>query len=462
MNRAISPGYQPPPSDDGEVRVLLIDEHVLIAEVLQAVFETQPDFEFSYCSDRSAATEFASRIHPTIIFQVLSTPDVPGLDLVRDIRATPALNDVPIVVLSANEDPKAKEEAFSAGADDYLVKLPNEIEIIARVRYHSRAYTTHRELQNTVDKLERVRNQLMQSEKLASIGLLAAGVAHEINNPVAFVTSNLNSLQGYYQDVFNVIDAYAGLNEGLSVESAQLAAAIEPKDKLRLDNLRQDIRQVLDECKDGLSRVRKIVDNLKGFSRSGDTEWQWTDLHEELDRTVGVAINEIKYKADVRKDYGDLPMVQCVPSQINQVILNLLVNAAQAIDDRGAITITTRAGTLPYELRGVDAGNGADADLDAWVCVQVSDTGTGIDAHALQHIFDPFFTTKEAAKGTGLGLSVSLGIIQGHGGHILADSEVGVGTTFSIWLPVEQPGARMARNIEKSAKGIEYVSHNDR
>ena len=461
MNRAISPGYQLPASDVGKVRVLLIDEHVLIAEVLQAAFETHPDIEFSYCSDRSAAMELASRIHPTIIFQVLSMPDVSGLDLIRDFRATPVLNDVPIVVVSANEDPKAKEAAFSAGADDYLVKVPNEIEIVARVHYHSRAYTAHRELQNTVDKLARAHKQLVQSEKLASIGLLVAGVAHEINNPVAFVTSNLNSLQGYYQDVFNVIGAHARLDEGLSVDSAQLAA-IGPKEKLQLDDLQQDIRQVLDECKDGLSRVRKIVDNLKDFSRSGDTEWKWTDLHEELDRTVGIAVNEIKYKADVSKEYGDLPMVQCIPSQFNQVILNLLVNAAQAIENRGAISITTRPGSLPHELRGVGAGDGADADPDAWVCVQIADTGTGIDAHTLQHIFDPFFTTKEVGKGTGLGLSVSSGIIQGHGGHILVDSEVGVGTTFSIWLPVEQPGERTARNFQKSAKGIDNVSHNDR
>lgn len=441
MNRAISPGNQPPASDVAKIRVLLIDERVLIAKVLQSVFETHPDIEFSYCSDRSAAMELASRMHPTTIFQVLSMPDVSGLDLVRDFRAAPVLNDVPIVVVSANEDSKAKEDAFSAGADDYLVKLPNEIEIVARVRYDSRAYTARQKLQNTVDKLERANNQLAQSEKLALIGLLAAGVAHEINNPVAFVTSNLNSLQGYWQDVFNVIDAHARLDEGLSVDSAQPAVVIEPKEKLQLNDLQQDIWQVLDECKDGLSRVQKIVGNLNHFSRSGDTEWEWTDLHEELDRTVGVAINEIKYKADINKEYGDLPMVQCVPSQINQVFLNLLVNAAQAIEGRGAITITTRAGALPYELRGVDSGNGADADPDAWICVQISDTGTGIDAHTLQHIFDPFFTTKEVGEGTGLGLSVSFGIIQGHGGHILADSEAGAGARFSIWLPVEQPGA---------------------
>lgn len=449
MNRAISWGYQPPPCDVGKVRVLLIDEHVMIAEALQAVFEAHPDIELSYCSDRSAAMELAGRIHPTIIFQVLSMSDVHGLDLVRDFRAAPVLNDVPIVVLSANEDPKAKEDAFSAGANDYLVKLPDEIEIVARVRYHSRAYSAHQVLQDTVDELERAHKQLVQSEKLASIGLLAAGVAHEINNPIAFVTSNLNSLQGYYQDVFNVIDANSRLDEGLSVDSAQLAVAIEPQQKLQLNGLQKDIGQVLDECKDGLSRVRKIVDNLKDFSRSGDAEWTWADLHEELDRTVDVAINEIKYRADVNKEYGDLPMVQCVPSQISQVILNLLVNAAQAIEGRGTITITTRAGALPYELRGVEVSGGADANPDAWVCIQISDTGTGMDAHTLQHIFDPFFTTKEVGQGTGLGLSVSFGIIQSHGGHILADSKAGAGARFSIWLPVEQPGACAAKNFQQ-------------
>lgn len=206
--------------------------------------------------------------------------------------------------------------------------------------------------------------------------------------------------------------------------------------ELKTDLIREDIGQVLNECKEGLARVRNIIDNLQYFSRSGEARPQLTDLHAELDRTISIANNEIKYKAEVNKEYGDLPEIECITPQINQVMLNLLINATQAIEGRGAITIRTHVGALPGELRKQDADDGPDVDRDSWVCVQISDTGSGIDPDTLRHIFDPFFTAKEVGKGTGLGLSVSYGIIRGHGGHIVAESEPGQGTTFSVWLPV--------------------------
>ncbi len=327
----------------------------------------------------------------------------------------------------------------SPSADDSLCGNTDASEVLAPIGNLAEAGAAERQLELKTRELEAARKQLVQSEKLASIGVLIAGVAHEINNPIAFVTSNLNSLKGYYEDLFSVIDAYTRLDEEPQITSQQLASVMQLKEKLQLEELQQDVRQVLEECTDGLSRVRKIVDNLRDFSRSGDAEWQWTDLHEQLDRTLSVAINEIKYKAQVNTDYGDLPEIQCKPSQINQVFLNLLVNAAQAIEDRGEITIKTRVGSLPKELHEKGARGTVSDGPNAWVCLQISDTGTGIAAETLQQIFDPFFTTKEVGKGTGLGLSVSDGIIQSHGGHIIADSELGAGTTFSIWLPVKQP-----------------------
>ena len=327
----------------------------------------------------------------------------------------------------------------SPSADDSLCGSTDASEVLAPTRNLAEACAAERQLELKTRELEAARKQLVQSEKLASIGVLIAGVAHEINNPIAFVTSNLNSLKGYYEDLFSVIDAYTRLDEEPQITSQQLASVMQLKEKLQLQELQHDVRQVLEECTDGLSRVRKIVDNLRDFSRSGDAEWQWTDLQEQLDRTLSVATNEIKYKAKVNTDYGDLPEIQCKPSQINQVFLNLLVNAAQAIEDRGEITIKTRVGSLPKELHEKGARDTVSDGPNAWVCVQISDTGTGIAAETLQQIFEPFFTTKEVGKGTGLGLSVSDGIIQSHGGHIIADSELGAGTTFSIWLPVKQP-----------------------
>ena len=273
---------------------------------------------------------------------------------------------------------------------------------------------------------------------MASIGLLAAGVAHEINNPIAFVTSNLNSLKSYHKDIFSVIDAYAKLGEDESSESLDPKSLKSIHDKLPLDDIKHDIGQILDECQDGMSRVRKIVENLKNFSRTNETQLEQADLHAELERTLDIACNTIKYKAEVSKDYGDLPAVECVPSQINQVFLNLLINAAQALNDRGTIKIETFSGLLPGNLQRPESGNPARSPGDPWVCVRISDSGIGIGPEDLQHIFDPFFTTKAADEGTGLGLSLSHEIVQRHGGHIEVDSTLGKGTSFSVCLPVSQ------------------------
>jgi signal transduction histidine kinase len=177
------------------------------------------------------------------------------------------------------------------------------------------------------------------------------------------------------------------------------------------------------ESREGITRVKKIVQNLKDFSHAGsDDDWQWSNLHQGLDSTLSIVWNEIKYKAEVKKEYGEIPDVECLPSQLNQVFMNLLVNAAHAIEDKGIITI--RTGTQ-----------------DDGVWVEVSDSGNGIAPEHLNRIFEPFFTTKPVGKGTGLGLSVSYSIIQTHHGNINVASKVGEGTTFRIWLPVQHSEA---------------------
>ena len=189
------------------------------------------------------------------------------------------------------------------------------------------------------------------------------------------------------------------------------------------DFVRDDIFKLLAESKDGLARVRKIVQDLRTFSRVGEQEWQEADLHEGLDSTLNIVWNELKYKCEVIKDYGELPPVYCLISQLNQVFMNLLVNAGHAIAEKGRITIRTR-------------------QLDeARVCVEISDTGCGIAAENLNRIFEPFFTTKPVGKGTGLGLSLAYGIIQRHQGQISADSEPGRGSTFRVILPIRPHGA---------------------
>ncbi|MEI7842811.1 MAG: bacteriohemerythrin, partial [Gallionellaceae bacterium] len=231
-------------------------------------------------------------------------------------------------------------------------------------------------------KLESTQNQLVQSEKMASVGQLAAGVAHEINNPVGFVNSNLNTLEKYITDINSVLAVYAQTENALGHEA--LAAVNAVKQKVDLPFLLEDISHLLTESQDGLHRVKRIVQDLRNFSHVDEANWQFANLEQGLDSTINVALNEIKYKADIVKLYAGIPEIQCIPSEINQVFLNLLVNAAQAIETHGTITIRT----------GV-------AQDQVWI--DIIDSGKGIPPENIKQIFDPFFTTKPVGSGTGLG-----------------------------------------------------------
>jgi signal transduction histidine kinase len=271
-----------------------------------------------------------------------------------------------------------------------------------------------------ISRLEAAHNQLLQSEKMASIGQLAAGVAHEINNPIGFVNSNLGTLRGYVEQLLAVLAAFEPVLDIVPDGPARerIEAAMQAAE---LDYLKSDIVALLEESSDGLARVRRIVQDLKDFSHSDQGEWVYADLHKGLDSTLNVVNNEIKYKARVVKAYGDLPMIRCLPSQLNQVFMNLLVNAAHAIEGQGEIGVRT----------GVE---GVGERGSVWV--EISDSGVGIPANLLTRIFDPFFTTKPVGKGTGLGLSISYGIVHKHGGQIEISSEVGKGTVFRVSLPI--------------------------
>jgi signal transduction histidine kinase len=269
-------------------------------------------------------------------------------------------------------------------------------------------------------RLEEAHNQLLQSEKMASIGLLAAGIAHELNNPIGFVHSNLGTLDGYLRDVMDIMDRYEQCASRLDEEAPERVAVNKIKEERDYHYVRQDIFNLLSESKDGLSRVRKIVQDLKSFSHVGEQEWQEANLHQGIDSTLNIVWNELKYKCTVKKNYADLPPVYCLISQLNQVFMNVLVNAGHAIEKSGEINIRTQL----YENNNV--------------LIEICDTGKGIAPEHLDRIFDPFFTTKPVGKGTGLGLSLSYSIIERHHGRIEVSSEVGKGTCFRIIIPIEQ------------------------
>jgi signal transduction histidine kinase len=310
---------------------------------------------------------------------------------------------------------RQREEAELARYRDHLEQLVAERTAeLQTANTDLRAEKTRQE--ELIRKLAEAHSQLLQSEKLASIGQLAAGVAHEINNPIGFVNSNLGTLKRYITDLLRAMTAYEN-SEGEMTEGTRAVLA-DLKRQIDIVYLREDVGNLLTESMDGLLRVKRIIQDLKDFSHVDESEKQWADLEHGLDSTLNVVWNELKYKAEVIKEYGGIPKIMCIPSQLNQVFMNLLMNAVQSIEGHGRITIRT----------------GQEGD-NVWV--EVEDTGKGIKPEHLDRIFDPFFTTKPVGTGTGLGLSLSYGIVQKHGGHIEVNSNLGKGTTMRMWLPAK-------------------------
>ncbi|MEZ4388107.1 MAG: ATP-binding protein [Candidatus Krumholzibacteriia bacterium] len=272
-------------------------------------------------------------------------------------------------------------------------------------------------LRSTNRELQEKSAQLVQSEKMASIGQMAAGVAHEINNPVGFIMGNLSTLRDYAAQIKAAIDVCKLLGAAAADLPAEIQQAVAALDHDDLDFMRDDLDDLLAESLEGCDRVRDIVQNMKGFARLDDKTASRADLNDCVESTLKVVWNELKYKCEVVKEYGELPQVVCFPGKVNQVIMNLLVNAAHAIEEKGTVTIRTSVS-------------------EDQVVLQVADTGCGIPPEALGKLFDPFYTTKEPGKGTGLGLYICHSIMEEHGGSIEVDSTVGLGTTFTVRLPL--------------------------
>jgi len=277
----------------------------------------------------------------------------------------------------------------------------------------------NREIEQAYSDLKAAQSQILQQEKMASIGQLAAGVAHEINNPIGFISSNLGTLDKYLLRLSDFISSQSEVVAYLDSDMPAVAGLREKRKLLKLDYILEDVKQLIRESLDGADRVKKIVQDLKSFSRVDETEHKTSDINAGLESTINIVWNELKYKATLKKEFGDIPVTKCNSGQLNQVFMNLLVNSAHAIEKQGEIMVRTWH----------EGGS---------IFVSISDTGSGIPADKINRIFEPFFTTKEVGKGTGLGLSIAYEIIQKHNGEISVQSEVGKGTTFTLRIPVVQ------------------------
>ncbi len=271
-------------------------------------------------------------------------------------------------------------------------------------------------LNEALAALKRSQAKVLHQEKMASIGQLAAGVAHEINNPIGFINSNLSTLGKYLSRLSGFLAAQSEcIAAGAPPE--QVESVRQQQARLKIDYIVKDLEDLVRESLEGAERVRSIVADLKSFSRVDESEFKQADLNECLRSTINIVWNEIKYKATLKKEMGEIPRTRCYPQQMNQVFMNLLVNAAHAIEHQGIITVRSW-------------------EEDGYVCVSVADTGQGIPEPNLNRIFEPFFTTKEVGKGTGLGLSITYDIVKKHNGEITVRSEPGKGTVFTVRIPV--------------------------
>tara|TARA_B100000446_G_C10544790_1_gene338126 strand:+ start:451 stop:1395 length:945 start_codon:yes stop_codon:yes gene_type:complete len=280
-------------------------------------------------------------------------------------------------------------------------------------------YSSMQALENTLDNLKSSQNQLIQTEKMASLGVLAAGVAHEINNPIGYITSNFNSLKIGIEDIQEFInEMQTTINSDLSLE--EIKSTWEKSiQKYDLIFLLEDFTDLSNETSEGLERVKQIVADLRTFSREDTAEKVIVDINDTLRAAINILENQTKYHAKITTDYSDIPKILGFSGKLNQVFTNLISNANQAVDDNGSINISTKT-------------------TNKWILISVADNGHGITDENLKQLFTPFFTTKPIGEGTGLGLSISHGIIKEHGGNILVSSQPEVGTTFTVQIPLSQ------------------------
>ncbi len=291
------------------------------------------------------------------------------------------------------------------------------------IRKNAEIEASKKDIQIALERLEKAYEDLkssqlkiLQQEKMASIGQLAAGVAHELNNPMAFISSNLSTLDKYVSRLIDFIGTQSAIITSFNNKTAT-EKATEKSKELKLDYIINDIKGMIKESINGSERVKKIVYELNCFSRMDEEEYKEANINECIESAITIVWNELKYKSALEKDFGNLPLIKCYPRQINQIFVNLLINAVNSIAERGIIRIKTWS-------------------QDGSILMEVSDTGGGIPRENLIKIFEPFFTTKEAGKGTGLGLSITYEIVQRHKGEITVKSEPGKGTIFTIRIPV--------------------------
>ena len=400
---------------DNSDLILVVDDTPANLAILSEALN-DADFEVAIATDGELAISQAKLSLPSLILLDVMMPGMDGFETCRRLKGSKVTKNIPIIFMTALSDSIDKVKGLSLGAVDYVTKPFQEAELIARVRtqlklYHLTEHLEHQvaertaEVQQALQQLQLSQVQLVQSEKMAALGKLVAGVAHEINNPLNFIHANLNHMEEYTQIFLNFIELYQK-NYPNPVDDIQ-----EQAEDVNLSFIRSDVIKILASMKIGTKRIREIVLSLRNFSRIDEAEFKAVDIHEGIESTLIVLQHRFKVQPkgpeiQLIREYDKLPLVECYSGLLNQVFMNILANAIDSLEEANAKLADQQIQDRPNKI--IIRTSIIDTES---VQIMVIDNGCGIPENIRPYIFDPFFTTKPVGKGTGMGLSISYQIL---------------------------------------------------
>ncbi|MDJ0517735.1 MAG: response regulator [Trichodesmium sp. MO_231.B1] len=428
---------------DNSDLILVVDDTPANLAVLSEAL-SDADFEVAIATDGELAISQAELSLPSLILLDVMMPGIDGFETCRRLKASKITQNIPIIFMTALSDSTDKVKGLSLGAVDYVTKPFQEAELIARVKtqlklYHLTEHLEHQvaertaELKQALHQVQQSQVQLVQSEKMAALGQLVAGVAHEINNPLNFIYANLSHMEEYTEIFLDFLELYQK-NYPHPVDEIK-----EQAEDVDLEFVQSDVIKTIASMKIGTERIREIVLSLRNFSRIDEAEFKAVDIHEGIESTL--MILQHRFKAQTKRPeikiirkYDKLPAIECYSGQLNQVFMNILVNAIDSLEEASSKFTYQQIHDNPNQI--IIRTSVIDSKS---VEIAIGDNGCGIPEHIRQYIFDPFFTTKPVGKGTGMGLSISYQIItEKHKGQLKCFSEVGQGTKFVIQIPIHQ------------------------